>query len=1000
MSALRQSLTRLLLLSAALGALCVHAPAQADGDTRGAAATTLSGVVIASDGSPEAGAIVVTSAGGRAATAEDGSFELTLALPAGADGVQVTALAGAGGSSRSASAHVAGLVPGGSARLPPLALASTSGCQPAWLPTFGGAPGVSDSVRCFGVFDDGSGGGPALYIGGIFTSAGGVVADRIARWDGAAWSAVGGGVAGPASTFVSVLALEVFDDGNGGGPALYAGGSFTSAGGVPALGIARWDGASWSAVGGGMGVTTLSGGVFALRVFDDGSGPALYAGGAFTIAGGLTARRVARWNGSAWSPLGTGMSGEFASSGSVSALAAFDDGGGPALFAAGNFTKADDAPANRIAKWNGTAWSPLGSGLEGPQFSSPDGSELVVFDDGSGSALYVGGHFKTAGGLTVNNLARWSGSNWSGLAGGVLEPAPDTTSAVGSLASFDDGSGPALYVGGHFQTAGGVPAQNVARWNGGSWSSLGAGLSTDGTQGASAMLIHDDGNGPRLFVGGTFAAAGDAPAAQVASWSASGWTSVGDSGLNGSVRATVAFDDGSGPALFVGGLFPHAGGTLVNHVSKWDGQRWSALGSGTNGDVNALAVYDDGNGPALYAGGSFTEAGGVPASNFARWDGTSWSPEVPIDVVVTCMAVCDDGSGPALFVGSSSTIQKWDGTSWQYLGFVSFSGSIFSHVYALASFDDGSGTALYAGGSFNTVEGVPARGIARWDGASWSPVGSGMGGAIEPYVQSLAVFDDGLGSGPQLHAGGYFFTAGGVPASCMARWNGSSWSALGTGVDHLVAALTIHDDGSGAALIAGGGFGTAGGQTASHLARWDGTNWSALGGATTGYVAALASIDDGSGSGAALVAGGSFGASEGGDSYLARRACPSPPSAWTSLGVALEGVDGLPHLSGTGTLLAGTPASITLAHAAPSAATVLFASLANHPTAFKGGLLVPVPAALTLPLMTGPTGAIPIPIATWPAGLSGLDVFFQYAIQDAAAIHGVALSNALHGDVP
>ena len=100
----------------------------------------------------------------------------------------------------------------------------------------------------------------------------------------------------------SVRALTVFDD--GGGPALYAGGDFTTAGGVAANRIAKWDGSSWTALGSGM-----NNDVHALAVFDDGGGPALYAGGAFTTAGGVAANRIAKWDGSSWSALGSGMTG-------------------------------------------------------------------------------------------------------------------------------------------------------------------------------------------------------------------------------------------------------------------------------------------------------------------------------------------------------------------------------------------------------------------------------------------------------------------------------------------------------------------------------------------------------------------------------------------------------------------------------------------------------------------------------------------------------------------
>ena len=150
-------------------------------------------------------------------------------------------------------------------------------CEPRWVPTFGNASGMDDTILAFAVFDDGSGAGPALYAGGRFLTAGGEQVNCIARWNGSEWSPLGSGVDGV--TFqASVEALAVFDDGSG--PALFVGGAFLVAGGEPAIGIAKWDGSAWSAVGGG-----VDNGVFALTVFDDGTGPALYAGGWFRPRG-------------------------------------------------------------------------------------------------------------------------------------------------------------------------------------------------------------------------------------------------------------------------------------------------------------------------------------------------------------------------------------------------------------------------------------------------------------------------------------------------------------------------------------------------------------------------------------------------------------------------------------------------------------------------------------------------------------------------------------------
>ena len=78
---------------------------------------------------------------------------------------------------------------------------------------------MSGGAGAMAVFDDGSGGGPALYAGGG-SIAGGVVVNHVAKWDGSSWSSLGGGMNN------AVHALAVFDDGSGGGPALYAGGGY------------------------------------------------------------------------------------------------------------------------------------------------------------------------------------------------------------------------------------------------------------------------------------------------------------------------------------------------------------------------------------------------------------------------------------------------------------------------------------------------------------------------------------------------------------------------------------------------------------------------------------------------------------------------------------------------------------------------------------------------------------------------------------------------------
>src|SRR5205823_7712959 len=104
-----------------------------------------------------------------------------------------------------------------------------------------------------------------------------------------------------------------------------------------------------------------------------------------------------------------------------------------------------------------------------------------------------------------------------------------------------------------------------------------------------------------------------------------------------------------------------------------------------------------------------------------------------------------------------------------------------------------------------------------WDGISWSGLGSGVGiSAGGGVVRALAV------AGGDLFAGGFFTRAGGNAANNVAKWDGTSWSSLGAGMNDEVEALAV----SGSNVYAGGKFTKAGGNTAYSITKWDGNSWS------------------------------------------------------------------------------------------------------------------------------------------------------------------------------
>jgi hypothetical protein len=363
------------------------------------------------------------------------------------------------------------------------------------------------------------------------------------------------------------------------------------------------------------------------------SGTNLYAAGNFSTAGGVAANDIAKWNGSAWSGLGWGYSGGSNNDNWVFALAV----SGTNLYAGGSF--------NWIAKWNSSAWSFLGSGIGGFYFFAPYVSALAV----SGTNLYAGGSFSTVGGVTANSIAKWDGSAWSALGSGMNAAGyPGWFPRVYALAV----SGTNLYAGGSFSSAGGVPAYNIAKWDGSAWSALGSGI-TDGTSPCYVFALAV--SGTNLYAGGEdFTTAGGMPVNYIAKWDGSSWSALGSS-----VEMFVGALAVSGTNLYVGGALITAGGVPVNNIAKWDGSSWSALGSGVSGGPNPCvhALATDGA-EHLFVGGNFYLAGTNVSSDIAQAN----LPSVPAILMAPQTQTAEAGATAYLEVnatGEPQPVYQW-----------------------------------------------------------------------------------------------------------------------------------------------------------------------------------------------------------------------------------------------------------------------------------------------------------------------------------------------------
>ncbi|MFK7741755.1 MAG: hypothetical protein AB8H80_15660 [Planctomycetota bacterium] len=557
----------------------------------------------------------------------------------------------------------------------------------------------------------------------------------------------------------------------------------------------------------------------------DGPGPAprrLIVGGTFAVAGTVRAQNIAAYDPAvgAFEPMGAGVPDLVrrivnTPSGRLLAVAAFDA-----------FVW---QPATEV-------WQPVGGNAF---FSLADVLELA-----NGDLLFMGG-FTTIAGQNIAGLARFDGSNWTSLGAPTL---PFSAGAVFRAVELANGD---LIVGGLFDRIGGVPAASVARWDGSSWHELGAGSSWQCTD----LILEPSGDVVAL---GRFDV-GTAADAWLARWDGTQWSELAPNtptGIgpivrldNGSyvvataaglqtnavggvwspyaaaanlVNLGVLLDDGAG-GLVVGGTFESTPDGAALRVAQWNGVQWRSLENGTDSLVERVVAGPSGT---FAASGTFSSLVGNSARKLAFYDGAAWSAVAQGSVGrVTSMAFRDSGElvVVAPFSGTvppGPEVRSWNGSTLDLVGPPGTWASFFPTAVCTAR----NGDVLIA-----VVQGFPFNlGVARWDGSSlttqlFGPIGLG---SIHQLVE--------LPNGDLVFAG--IFTTGAGGSSNLLRWDGTTLQDLG--VNSSVRAMGVMASGE---LVVAGDFT----QPIAKVARFDGTSFHALGAGLVGTPSALAVLPDG-----------------------------------------------------------------------------------------------------------------------------------------------------------
>lgn len=432
-----------------------------------------------------------------------------------------------------------------------------------------------------------------LVVGGYFLTAGSVPVDDVARWDGTSWFDMGSGLSG----FFSARQLLTRQNND-----LMMVGTF---------GVSKWNGSLWQAVPGLSGTGEMFESAFGRFYFaKDGSlfappdlvellpnGPVVVAtgaqaaervlaiadlpggangdlllGGSMSGFAGANAANLVRFSASTWS--GTSVL-PTVTNALVRSFATAPDG---TVYAGGSFSIIENTSASRIAQWDGTAWQPLGTGLNGSATS------LAVLPNGD---LYVAGGFSSAGGVAANGLARWDGNAWYAVTGSSVN-APSRVLARRN---------------GRLVVAGFSVAELDQT---GSWNAIPNVGSVD------EIFELPDG---RLAVSGYWQSFGTTTSTRTAIWDGVTWELT-------TPEHFAPYALGAAPN---GDLVVSAGFQNQQAAQRWDGASWQQLGIGLSLPPETLTNLPNGD---LVAGGQFRigPSNTTPLRYLARFDGLNWQP--------------------------------------------------------------------------------------------------------------------------------------------------------------------------------------------------------------------------------------------------------------------------------------------------------------------------------------------------------------------------------------
>jgi len=340
--------------------------------------------------------------------------------------------------------------------------------------------------------------------------------------------------------------------------------------------------------------------------------------------------RVYDWSGAAWMQLGSDINGEAAEDYSGGSVSLSSDGNRVAIGADGNDDNGNKSGHVRVYHWSGTQWAQLGSDIDGEAVDDQSGVSVSLSSDGNRLAIGAPGNDANGPNSGHVRVYQWDGSAWTQLGTDIDgEAAWDNSGSSVSLSSEGDhlAIGAPLADGNEL----GSGQVRVYHWSGSDWVQLGINIEGEKENNFSGQSVSLSSDGTRLAIGAPFNDGNGrwSGHTRVYQWSSTAWVQIG-ADIDGEAAedrsgssVSLSWD---GTRLAIGAPWNDDNGSLSGHarVYQWSDTQWAQIGTDIDGEVAGdhfgyhVSLSTDGN--RMASGSGYVNETGVDPGYVRAYD--------------------------------------------------------------------------------------------------------------------------------------------------------------------------------------------------------------------------------------------------------------------------------------------------------------------------------------------------------------------------------------------